>query len=130
MALLATLIILSGALVSAVDVSTVGTIPALFDFEKIQLHSEGFQLDDPRAKLLPENRECKVFPGDADWPSGEAWTIFNATLNGALLKPAPLASVCYNNTAYNNFAGSECESLSSKWQSGGGIERYNFKTMA
>lgn len=98
-------------------------IPALFEYEKIQLHAENLQTETGGAKIVPKNIECKVFPGDADWPSDATWNNFNATLNGTLLKPPPLASVCYTNTTYNNFASSECESLSAKWENGGGIER-------
>jgi hypothetical protein len=38
-------------------------------------------------------------------------------LNGALLKPAPLASVCYNNTVYNNYDPSQCQAVSASWTS-------------
>ncbi|KAI1125251.1 hypothetical protein F5Y10DRAFT_11963 [Nemania abortiva] len=40
-------------------------------------------------------QECKVFPGDANWPSESEWARLNASMNGALLKPKPAASVCY-----------------------------------
>jgi hypothetical protein len=39
--------------------------------------------------------ECKVYPGDAKWPSESAWHWFNDTLDGALIKGAPPARVCY-----------------------------------
>jgi len=39
--------------------------------------------------------ECKVYPGDAKWPSDSAWHWFNDTLDGALIKGVPPARVCY-----------------------------------
>ncbi|KAK0662978.1 hypothetical protein QBC41DRAFT_234834 [Cercophora samala] len=41
---------------------------------------------------------CKVFPGDNDWPSPEAWDAFDKVLGGALIKTVPAAAVCYANT--------------------------------
>lgn len=41
-------------------------------------------------------QECKVFPGDAQWPSESAWAQLNASINGVLLRPKPAASVCYS----------------------------------
>jgi hypothetical protein len=43
------------------------------------------------------NIRCKVFPGDADWPTAKEWTLLNTTLGGALLRPEPLAAACYPN---------------------------------
>lgn len=41
------------------------------------------------------SQECKVFPGDAKWPSESQWARLNASIDGVLLKPKPAASVCY-----------------------------------
>lgn len=38
---------------------------------------------------------CKVFPGDATWPSQEEWNRLNTSLGGVLLNPLPPAAVCY-----------------------------------
>ena len=38
---------------------------------------------------------CKTYPGTPDWPIDEEWQKLNTSLNGALLKPAPPAVVCY-----------------------------------
>jgi hypothetical protein len=108
---------------SAVEVAGREPAPTLFDYEKIQIQSENFQPETGSATPIPNANECKAFPGGADWPSDDTWNSLNATLNGTLLKPPPLASVCYKNTTYNNFGSSECESLSAKWENGGGIER-------
>ena len=39
--------------------------------------------------------ECKIYPSDPDWPSEAQWTRLNATVNGNLLKPRPVAAACY-----------------------------------
>jgi hypothetical protein len=109
--------------VSAVDVGEIATIPTLFEFEKFQFYPKEFEATHQTVKNDLNTDECKAFPGDAGWPRDEKWSDFNTTLNGTLLKPAPLASICYKNTTYGNFDSSECEILSSKWQNGSGIER-------
>jgi hypothetical protein len=95
--------------VSAVDIARAETLPLLFDYEKAQ-HGDANQISG-------STRECKTFPGDASWPSDETWITLNNTLNDTLLRPAPPASVCYNNTAYNNFAASGCEVPLRDWES-------------
>ena len=96
------------------------TISPLFEYEKTQLNEDSLEALSSNPASI--NSECKTFPGDANWPSDEVWHSFNRTLNGALLKPAPLASVCYNNTSYNNFDTAKCEAISSAWSTT--IERY------
>ncbi|KAN0102233.1 FAD binding domain containing protein [Hyaloscypha variabilis] len=39
--------------------------------------------------------ECKIYPGDALWPSDAQWQKFNDTLGGALIRGVPPARVCY-----------------------------------
>jgi hypothetical protein len=55
---------------------------------------------------------CRSVPGDDDWPSDEGWSAFNETLGGVLLKPQPLASVCY---AGENYDQRKCEQLKQSW---------------
>lgn len=45
-------------------------------------------------------KDCKVFPGDAEWPSEAAWDVLNRTLGGALIKTVPIAAPCYNGPYY------------------------------
>ncbi|KAI1807546.1 FAD-binding domain-containing protein [Daldinia bambusicola] len=45
--------------------------------------------------------ECKVFPGDRDWPSVAEWARLNRTLGGALLRPSPAAAACYQGPDYD-----------------------------
>jgi len=56
--------------------------------------------------------ECRSTPGDDDWPSVEDWTAFNETLGGVLLKPRPLASVCYTGETYD---AQKCAQLKQNW---------------
>ena len=49
---------------------------------------------------LTTSADCKVFPGDAQWPSDVEWKKFNDTLGGVLVKGVPPAKVCYQ-TFYN-----------------------------
>lgn len=56
---------------------------------------------------------CKVFPGDAAWPSSQDWNALNAITNNALLKPAPQAHVCYGSNASAN--SSACQALTERW---------------
>ncbi|KAG9230499.1 FAD binding domain-containing protein [Amylocarpus encephaloides] len=72
---------------------------------------------DQLTNIIARGSECKAFYGGHNWPSDEAWRKFNDTLQGALLKPAPLASVCYGDTEYGNASGSKCKSLSASWSS-------------
>ncbi|KAF2818466.1 FAD-binding domain-containing protein [Ophiobolus disseminans] len=58
------------------------------------------------------SEDCRTIPGDKDWPSDEDWSAFNETLGGALLKPKPLASVCYYG---DNYDARKCESIKQSW---------------
>ncbi|KAF2473186.1 FAD/FMN-containing isoamyl alcohol oxidase-like protein MreA [Lindgomyces ingoldianus] len=46
-------------------------------------------------------KRCKIFPGDADWPSPKKWNDFNLTLGGALIKGFPPAAACYPGPNYD-----------------------------
>ncbi|KAK1589797.1 FAD binding domain-containing protein [Colletotrichum navitas] len=55
---------------------------------------------------------CKVYPGDAAWPSDEAWTSLNERVDNRLLKPRPQAAACYNGPEYDAAA---CARMSGNW---------------
>lgn len=56
---------------------------------------------------------CKVYPGDQDWPSDEAWEELNQVVDGRLLnRPDPIASVCYDGPLYNL---DECAKVTAHW---------------
>lgn len=68
--------------------------------------------------LLPSTGttpRCKVYPGDQNWPSEQAWETLNKmTDNRLLVKPRPQASVCYNGPDYN---GEKCAAITKTWSS-------------
>ncbi|OHW97357.1 FAD binding domain-containing protein [Colletotrichum incanum] len=55
---------------------------------------------------------CKVYPGDAAWPSDEEWSSLNARVDNRLLKPRPQAAACYNGPEYDAAA---CVKMSTNW---------------
>lgn len=62
--------------------------------------------------VTPKNTTCKVFPGDAKWPSDDQWAVLNTTTTGALIKTIPLASVCYPGPLSNP---DECSYITAQW---------------
>jgi hypothetical protein len=92
------------------------TLGLNFDFEDIQL-TEAETVNYPAIRFggsaNPAPREeCRTIPGDDDWPSDAAWSQFNETLGGVLLKPAPLAAPCYAGPLYD---AARCEQLKRSW---------------
>jgi hypothetical protein len=89
-----------------------------FDWERIQLSEAEVAAQINRATRFASrsasaaDKECRSVPGDADWPSEEDWNAFNETLDGVLMKPKPLASVCYEGSGYDR---GKCEGLSASW---------------
>ncbi|RYN57181.1 hypothetical protein AA0114_g2386 [Alternaria tenuissima] len=59
-------------------------------------------------------RECKVFPGDEDWPAEASWSALNDVTNGALMKPLPQAHICYNSTL-GGIDRSACDAMTKSW---------------
>jgi len=90
------------------------TIAVNFDWERDQL-TESEALSNKAFHFgtnAAPDQECRAVPGDDEWPSDEDWSAFNETLGGALLKPMPLASVCYTG---DNYDPKKCESLKQSW---------------
>jgi hypothetical protein len=81
--------------------AAVGTDKALF----------GFGCKDRQPKPVAQ---CKVFPGDADWPSQTTWSKINATLDGALIQTVPLAASCYRNRPEYDVAA--CQHAQDNWK--------------
>jgi hypothetical protein len=56
-------------------------------------------------KSLPssgyQGSACKAYPGTPGWPIDNEWNRLYSLLGGALLKPVPAASVCYNGPLQN-----------------------------
>ncbi|KAF2636417.1 FAD binding domain-containing protein [Massarina eburnea CBS 473.64] len=56
---------------------------------------------------------CKIYPGDASWPSDEAWGTLNTLTDNRLLnRPDPQASVCYDGPLFN---ATKCDELAAVW---------------
>ncbi|KAF2848176.1 FAD-binding domain-containing protein [Plenodomus tracheiphilus IPT5] len=55
---------------------------------------------------------CKVFPGDAKWPSQPEWDAFNQTVGGRLVATVPLGAPCHG----SSFDNATCAALKSEWQ--------------
>lgn len=87
-----------------------------FDWEREQLSGEDAARNQAlrfgSASVTAMSGSCKIIPRDAEWPSEDAWASFNNTLGGALLKPKPLASVCY---AGEGYSAAKCDQLKGSW---------------
>lgn len=79
----------------------------LFQFEK------NFIADDHLATVHHEEKKCKTYPMDADWPTNQQWQRFNSALNDTLIKTIPEASICYSEAATN--LSIPCQSLTDTW---------------
>jgi hypothetical protein len=96
--------------------------PELFESEKEQLTAADIEALPGELRHLfqsgsssssqASNRSCKVYPGDAGWPSDETWASLNQAVGGNLLKPHPQASVCYDGPYYD---AAECSRISANW---------------
>lgn len=98
-------------LAAVVPASNTAAGTPLFEFETKQLTDEVIgRLSPGDAKLINFDEGavnsnitvqpagfCKVFPGDADWPSQSTWERFNELLDGALIPTVPSAAPCYPN---------------------------------
>ncbi|KAH8632196.1 hypothetical protein IG631_13879 [Alternaria alternata] len=87
-----------------------------FDWEREQLTGEDAARNQAlrfgSALVTATSGSCKIIPRDVEWPSEDAWASFNNTLGGALLKPKPLASVCYAGEGYSAV---KCDQLKGSW---------------
>ncbi|KAB5518084.1 hypothetical protein GE09DRAFT_519178 [Coniochaeta sp. 2T2.1] len=78
-----------------------------FPFEEIQLSAAdvvtnpSVEFGDASHVTDPSRPACKAFPGSQDWPTDEEWSALNGTIDGVLLKPLPVASVCYAGQVYD-----------------------------
>jgi hypothetical protein len=58
---------------------------------------------------------CRVFPGDTNWPAFDDWAALDNITRGALLNPAPQAHICYGNVTGNASQSGACLALTEKW---------------
>lgn len=80
----------------------------LFDYETHYLTD-----DQSASPVSIKNNTCKVFPGDAEWPSAQDWDRLNQTLNGALIQTVPIAAVCYPELPQYNQE--RCDYVTNRW---------------
>jgi hypothetical protein len=57
---------------------------------------------------------CKVFSGDAAWPSAATWSALKLLSGGALLQPRPQASICCSNTG-GSANPAACQAMTASW---------------
>lgn len=60
--------------------------------------------------------KCKAYPGDAEWPTADAWLALNASVYGRLLQPLPPAAACHPTSFGPDVASdARCASVKSRW---------------
>lgn len=55
--------------------------------------------------------QCRVLPGDANWPRAAAWDSLNKTLHGRLIATVPIGHVCHDPT----YDAAACAALQQTW---------------
>lgn len=75
-----------------------------------------FQFDVPGSsnskRATNSTATCKVYPGDAAWPSETTWANLNKLTNGSLIKTIPQAAPCYQGPLYDP---AKCATLTTNW---------------
>ncbi|KAH8888061.1 FAD-binding domain-containing protein [Thozetella sp. PMI_491] len=54
---------------------------------------------------------CRCYPDDPCWPKESAWSVFNSTIGGRLVRTNPLAKVCHD----PYYDAESCEALKATW---------------
>ena len=57
---------------------------------------------------------CKIFPGDDNWPSRWLWTGLDLVTLGGLSQPAPMSQICYANGT-GEVDETACTTLADNW---------------
>lgn len=109
---------MSIALIVALLWSTCYATPAtvfsmLFDYETVYLTDHQSSSCASLNAHPGKNGTCKVFPGDAAWPSPQAWARFEQTLNGSLIQTVPLAVSCYSD--WPEYNPERCYAITAAW---------------
>ncbi|CAG8009588.1 unnamed protein product [Penicillium salamii] len=58
---------------------------------------------------------CKVSPSDLSWPSQDAWNSLNQSIQGTLIRTAPVGSSCYSGNPFNS--PENCTVVKNHWSS-------------
>ncbi|KAF2129146.1 FAD-binding domain-containing protein [Dothidotthia symphoricarpi CBS 119687] len=66
--------------------------------------------------LIRTDSNCRVLPGDSNWPTKEVWNRLNQTVGGRLIATVPLGAVCHPG-GYADIEpdGAKCTELAQKW---------------
>lgn len=62
-----------------------------------------------------DDDSCKLLPGDDSWPNDFLWEAFDLLSGRALVPITPVASPCYENSAYDNYDAAECATIVANW---------------
>ncbi|KAI0020298.1 hypothetical protein F4780DRAFT_377132 [Xylariomycetidae sp. FL0641] len=62
----------------------------------------------------PGSFQCKVMPGDAEWPSEDVWNALYLLTDGNLIKTVPIGAVCFDGEHYN---ADTCDTVLTNWTS-------------
>lgn len=62
----------------------------------------------------PAPANCRVLPGDSDWPATSQWNALNKTINGRLIAAVPQASACHD-APFNNYNATFCAQIQAGW---------------
>lgn len=54
-------------------------------------------------------------PNTPCFPKDDDWKALNSSVNGALIKTIPLASVCYQDSPFDDFNDTLCKEVASQW---------------
>jgi hypothetical protein len=117
---------------AALDVSTIqqsadGSVPH-FAYEDKKLDTSklssifrrgaidvtGSEISTPNYTLTGTD-DCKVFPGDLQWPSDNDWEALDSATDGPLLKPLPQAHICYSNGTGLPVDNATCQAMTQSW---------------
>ncbi|EKG10837.1 FAD linked oxidase [Macrophomina phaseolina MS6] len=70
---------------------------------------------DAHAQPVSATPDCKITPLDSAWPSEEDWSSLNASIDGLLIRSAPVASSCWPGNPLNS--PKTCEQVQAGWNS-------------
>ena len=73
------------------------------------------------AAPCPTTGNCKVSPGDRQWPSDSAWAFLNTTVGGGLIKGSPPALACYT----GSYDATRCTEVLSQYNTNGTWRSYD-----
>ncbi|KAL2126475.1 hypothetical protein VTI74DRAFT_843 [Chaetomium olivicolor] len=74
----------------------------------------------------PNSTTCRNIPGDARWPTIEAWNRLNATVGGKLIATVPIAHVCHD----PSYSVEACAQVTQQWDLAGVMTNLPAEIMA